>query len=239
MFIDLDGQSIFYQRNYGKGNPVLLLHGWGCSARTLGPVFDCFRAQGRDVTAVDFPGFGSSPTPSENFTIYDYAEVIAKLIDALELGKPDVIAHSFGGRVALILAHQGRLNRMVLTGSAGLKPRRSLKYRLKVAKYKLKRRLGIRTDKDGSPDYRALSGSMRKVFVSVVNTHLDRLLSEIATPTLAVWGTRDKETPLYMAKRLEKRLPDCRLVKLKDLSHFAYLEDIRTFNALCTEFLKE
>lgn len=96
MFLEIDGLNVFYERKTGTGKPVLLLHGWGCGAETMRRIFDCFSLRGRDVTALDFPGFGLSDTPDPEFTVYDYARLTNKLITKLGIENPDVIAHSFG-----------------------------------------------------------------------------------------------------------------------------------------------
>lgn len=158
-------------------------------------IFDCFANSGRDVTAIDFPGHGQKFYAAETFTIFDYAKLTQNLIEKLELKKPDVIAHSFGGRVALILAAEGKINRLVLTDAAGLKPRRGFKYHFKVTLYKLKRKLKIADNNAGSADYKALSPAMKRVFTSVVNTFLDDYLDKIKCPTLLIWGDKDRDTP--------------------------------------------
>lgn len=240
MFLEIDGLNVFYERKKGEGIPVLILHGWGCNVSTVRPVFDYFAQSGRDVTAIDFAGFGQSDAPPPTFTVYDYARLTAGVIDALKLGKPDVIAHSFGGRVAVILASENRINRLLLTDAAGVKPKRGLKYRFKVAAYKIKRKILRREPKNaGSSDYKSLSENMRRVFVSVVNTHLDGLLGKITCPTLLVWGENDRDTPLYMAKRIAASVGDSALIVMKNCGHFAYLDDSVRFNAIASAFFKE
>lgn len=238
MFVHVLGLNVFYQRKTGKKKPVLILHGWGCSTQTMYCIFNYFANLDHDVVAIDFPGFGNSQTPPASFTIFDYAKVVDGVIRELFSCPPDVIAHSFGGRVALILASENKINRLIITGGAGMKPRRSLKYHLKVALHKLKKKVGLNTKNDGSADYRALTPNMKKVFVSVVNTHLENVLKKIKNPTLLIWGERDKQTPLYMAKRMKRRIKDCEIVTLKGCSHFAFLEDTKTFLLVSKTFLE-
>lgn len=240
MFLEIDGLNVFYERNTGEGTPLLLLHGWGCDAYTMRRIFDCFSSRGRDVTAIDFPGFGRSDTPPPEFTVYDYAAVVKKLTNSLFETKPDVIAHSFGARIAIILASQNSINRLLIADGAGLKPRRGLKYRLKVGAYKLKRKLLKREPKNaGSDDYRALKPEMKRIFVSVVNTHLDGLLPEISCQTLLVWGKRDKDTPLYMAKRILRRVRESGLIVFENAGHFCFLDDPIRFELIALEFFSE
>lgn len=240
MFLEIDGLNVFYERKTGTGKPVLLLHGWGCGAETMRRIFDCFALRGRDVTALDFPGFGQSDTPDPDFTVYDYARTTAELIKKLGIEKPDVIAHSFGGRIALILAAEEKVGRLILTGGAGLKPRRGPRYYCKIWTHKLRCRLGLKPKKNaGSKDYRELDPVMRRVFVSVVNAHLDETLSRIRCPVLLIWGGEDRSTPLYMACRMVKRIADCALIIFENSGHFAFLSETARFNAIALKFFGE
>lgn len=238
MVLSVDGYSIGYDRANNGGKPLLLLHGWGCDASTMRRVFFYFADKGRDVIAIDFPGFGRSPAPPAAFTIYDYAAITARFLETLGIREPDVIAHSFGGRVAIILASRALTGRVLITDGAGVKPRRGLGYYFKVGTYKLKRKLGFKPKNAGSDDYRALPDDMKRVFVHVVNDYLDGLLTEINRPLLLVWGEKDRDTPLYMAKRIRKKARDCAVIVMKDCGHFAFLENFAEFVTIADAFFE-
>lgn len=237
MFLTVDGLSVGYDRSNGNGKPLLLLHGWGCDARTMRRVFLFFADKGRDVVALDFPGFGRSPEPPETFGIYDYARLTERFMQDVGISGADVIAHSFGGRVAIILAARGAVGRTLLTAAAGVKPRRGIGYFARVWGYKLRRRLGLRVENCGSDDYRALSGSMKRVFTKVVNEHLDGELKKVTCPTLLVWGDKDDQTPRWQAKKILAAASDCALVTMKGCGHFAFLERPDEFSAIAEAFL--
>ena len=84
-------------------------------------------------------------------------------------------------------------------------------------------------DNAGSEDYKILSDGMKKVFVSVVNRHLDEEFKNIKCDTLLLWGDRDNQTPLYQAKRLKRYIKKSELRVMKGCGHFAFLEDTRMF----------
>lgn len=167
------------------------------------------------------------------------ARVALGFFAATGIEKPDVIAHSFGGRVAIILASENAVNRLLLVDAAGMKPRRGIFKRLKILSYKLRKRMGLNVERCGSADYRALSGVMRETFVRVVNEHLDKLLPLVSRPTLLVWGERDNDTPLYMAKRMNRKLPDSALIVIKNSGHFSFLDDTATFVSFAAAFFAE
>ena len=237
MVLSVDGYPVRYDRANNGGKPLLILHGWGCDANTMRRVFFYFADKGRDVIAPDFPGFGGSPAPPAAFTIYDYAAITARFMEILGVREPDIIAHSFGGRVAIILAAHSLTGRVLITDGAGVKPKRGLKYYVKVAAYKLKRKMGIKPKNAGSDDYRALSGSMKRVFVNVVNAHLDRILTDINRPVLLVWGEKDRDTPLYMAKKINAKVKDSAIVVMKNCGHFAFAENFTEFITIADSFL--
>lgn len=228
--------EVFVKDSGGDGKPVALLHGWGASSDAMGGIFNSLSRSGRRVCALDFPGFGKSGYPPESWGIYEYADCVQYVLSNLGFDKPAVVGHSFGGRVALILASRGVASRIVLTDAAGLKPKYSLRKAIAVRRYKAKKRKGKDVSEMGSADYAALPPEMRKVFVRVVNTHLDSLLPLIDVPTLLFWGRDDKDTPPYMARKFHRRIADSGLIMLKGAGHFAYAERADVFNAAVRVF---
>ena len=70
------GVDIFYERSETGGKPVLLLHGWGLSAKAMNTLARFLTARGKSVIAPDLPGFGKSLSPPENADIYFYADAV-------------------------------------------------------------------------------------------------------------------------------------------------------------------
>ena len=81
--------------------------------------------------------------------------------------------------------------------------------------------------------------SLRVALAAMADADLRDVLPNIAVPTLLIWGDADTETPLWMGKEMEQKIPDAGLVILEGGSHFAYLEQIQRFNTICKHFLKE
>jgi pimeloyl-ACP methyl ester carboxylesterase len=102
---------------FGRGEPMVLLHGQGFSRRSWDPVIDAL-SDHHDVIAVDLPGHGDSPRQPEGrgSAPSDLAVAVTELLDELGLDRPHVVGHSSGGWVALEL---GRLHRAsTITGLA-------------------------------------------------------------------------------------------------------------------------
>jgi pimeloyl-ACP methyl ester carboxylesterase len=228
LFFNDNNVKVFYKRENKGGKTVLLMHGFGASSKTVDCLFYFLKNRGYDVISIDFPGFGQSDEPF-GWSIYDYANCIAEFIQALSLKNVIAVGHSFGGRVGIVLASANKVDALILIDSAGIKPIRTPKYYIKVALYKAKKRLKLSTKKAGSEDYRSLSINMRATFVKVVNEHLDNLLSKITIPTLILWGKNDKDTPVYMAKKINKNIRNSVLFIMNG-GHYSYLD---CYNETC------
>lgn len=206
---------------------MVFLHGWGGSIDSFWGVAQFFCKKYRCIL-VDFYGFGASPI-DRALTLQDYCDGVIEVLEHLGVERACVVGHSFGGRVAMELASKtDKVRSMVLVDSAGLKPRRTLKKTMRKLKYKIYKALGKSTEKCGSKDYRELSPLMKKTFVNVVNYHQDGLLHTIHCPVLIVWGKTDKETPKYMAKKLNRGLARSTLIWLKG-GHWCYIESLGDF----------
>lgn len=188
------------------------------------------------VTMVDLYGFGATPHPENPLTLDDYAQAIIDIIRYYKMSYVVLVGHSFGGKVALRTARKyGQfIEKLVLIDASGIKPRRTISYYAAVMRYKILKKLGKPAANCGSADYNAAKGYMRATFVKVVNTHLDKELPCITLPTLIIWGSSDTETPLYMGRKLARRLCNAKLVVLKGAGHFSYIDKY----ALCLAHIK-
>lgn len=217
-----------------------MLHGYLSSKESFAYQINALKLHFR-VIAIDFSGFGKSAEPPYPFSVLDYANEVIALIDKLGVQTYSIIAHSFGGRVAVKIASRDkRLNKLILTGSAGIKPRRKPSYYFKVFAYKLlKKFLPEKLLKNfGSSEYKTLSPVMKKSYVKIVNEHLNKEYKQIKNPTLIIFGENDRETPLYMAKKIKKYVKNSRLIIINGAGHFAFIDNYALFNIAVIEFLK-
>ena len=244
-----------YEKN-DSSETVLLLHGWGCDGSIFSAFEKDFFAQASVVT-VDFPGHGQSGEPQEPWGVPEYEEQIRLLLRKIGVDKVHIVAHSFGGRVAIWLAahYPELIDKMVLTGAAGIRKQDSAKPSKRQKQYKALKAMvnaiakvpflrGL-TDrmhealvqKYGSPDYKRLNPEMRKTFVKVITQDLSGYLSAIKASTLLIWGANDTETPLWMGQQMEKDIPDAGLVVFEGRTHFAFLEESQRFLVIVKTFL--
>ena len=152
----------------GEGKDLVFLHGYLSSKEAFLPFLDYFSGRYR-VTAFDFCGFGQSAPLTSPFSVSDYAAWTGEAFRLLGIEKPYCIAHSFGCRVAVkmqAIAPFGKeiFDKMIFTGPAGLLPRRTWKYRLKVKAYRAVKKWfpALAERKFGSEEYRSLSPVMKE-----------------------------------------------------------------------------
>lgn len=218
---------------------LVLLHGWGQNIEMMMPLGDNFKDY--HVTIIDLPGFGKSSEPVKDLNIYECCEIVEELLSSLNIVKPIMMGHSFGGRIAIVYASRNEIEKLVLFGSPCVREeRKSTKEKLLKSIKKLPgmNKIGEVAKKYiGSTDYRNSSPIMRQTLVNVINQDLSLEATKIECPTLLIWGDLDTEAPLEDAKKLEKLLKDGGLVVLEGYTHYAYLEALPQVVNILRKFL--
>lgn len=251
--IEIDGVSLNYS-DTGKsdGLPVILMHGWGCNLTTVKSIASILEP-GMRVLSIDLPGHGKSQEPPEIWGVEQYTSLIENFIRLLGLKDVTLIGHSFGGRIGILLSSRNDyVRKLVLVDAAGVKPRRSLGYYLKIYTFKTlkhtlplifgRERGGKMLDayrgKSGSADYRNASPVMRGILSRCVNEDLKHVMPSIKAPTLLIWGADDTATPISDAKVMERLIPDAGLVSFEGCGHYSFLDNPGGFRAVMREFFK-
>lgn len=230
-----------------RGRPVILLHGWGQNTTMMKPIADHLKS---DFICYnfDFPGFGKSEIPKSAWGVEEYTQMLRAFIEKNEIEDPIIIAHSFGARVAILYASQYPVYKMVITGGAGIRPKRDIGYYVRTYAYKLAKLIlslpGLGrlkeelTQNAGSEDYRALDGVMRESFVKIVNLDLSDCLEKVDCEVLLVWGENDDATPLWMGEKMERMMPNAGLAVFEQDGHYAYFNQIDRFNSVLDVFFE-
>ncbi|MEX0945642.1 MAG: alpha/beta hydrolase [Balneolaceae bacterium] len=252
----------WYQTGLEKGKPLLILHGWGSSSEVMSPIAQKLKDL-RTSYMIDLPGFGLSPEPPSAWSVDDYMKAV-KMFILKQFPDPnvkiDLLVHSFGARIAIKMLTDkelsNRLDKIVFTGAAGLKPKRKAgyyfkKYSAKFLKFpfqllpeSLKNR-GLNRlrrskiwKKLGSSDYQQLSGVMRESFVKTVTEFMDSYIPQIEHEVLLIWGEDDQATPLDQAKRLDNALSESALIVIKGAGHYAFLDQPVQFISILRSYLE-
>jgi pimeloyl-ACP methyl ester carboxylesterase len=95
----------YYYAVYGKGEPLLLLHGGLGQIEMFGPNLATL-AQRREVIGVDLQGHGRTDLGNRDMSLIDMGADLGALLKKLGYGKVDVLGYSFGAGAAFQLAIQ-------------------------------------------------------------------------------------------------------------------------------------
>ncbi len=237
-FLTVYGTKTFY-RVIGKGIPVIILHGWGGESSFWGVVQKGLADKGYRVFVPDLPGFGQSSSSAHPWDVDHYVSWLIAFIQAQSLPQLHLIGHSFGGRIGIKMAakHPKALLSLILCASAGIKPKKTLRYFLsnlsvKIFKpffklpflrlfYRFAQRILYRFA--GSPDY-LNAFQNRETFKKVIEEDLYPYLKRISVPTLLIWGNRDSKTPIRDAYIMKKEIPNSTLKVFDQVRHGIHRE---------------
>ncbi len=225
--LEVNGHRVYYLKA-GGGPPVVLLHGGASDSRdwipTLTALSDRFT-----LYAPDLPGFGKSDRKETGYYLSEFCDFTAGFIDKLQLEKPSLVGHSFGGRVCLDTAikHRERVNKLVLADSSGLDKISLLGNALFTAFWGL--RILLRQPQP-FPKFLTKEGED-------YNRVGDDALRGLTTPTLLVWKRYDPYLPVAIARRTVKLIPGARLVELPGFGHAPNKQNRHVFHRLMLDFL--
>jgi len=244
---------VTYYKTLGKGNPLILLHGWGGSSQSF---YEIARYLSRDsrVIMLDLPGFGQTDAPLEPWNVDRYVAFLLRFTQRLSLHHFVLCGYSFGGRIALRFsaAHPHVADRLILLAAAGIKHEKSPEEKVanlfaRIGKkvflfsplkrvsdparwlfYKIIRR----------SDYYQASEMMKATMELIIEDDLTPTLSLITAPTLIVWGEKDDYVPPADAHLMQRRIRNAHLEIIKDANHFLPKKYPKETAALIQRFLR-
>ncbi len=238
MFKKIRNIKVNYKQ-YGKGENIVLLHGWGQNISMMDPIGEKLKDKFR-ITIIDLPGFGLSSEPDYAYSIFDYTDFVHELLSELKVTNPIIIGHSFGGRIAIIYASKYKTKKVVLFGSPCVRHvynDKKQSFFKKIKKIKLfKPIVNMMKKHMGSVDYRNATPVMRDVLVRTVNQDLSDNAKMIKCSCLLIWGENDEAVPVSEAKELDDLIPDSALIVLPG-THYCYLENLNRVIDILNNFL--
>lgn len=222
---------------------LLFIHGWGADKYNLSGIYK-YLIDNYRIISVDLPGFGKSNRPEETIGSEEYANIIYKFLSKLNIERLSIIGHSLGGKIALLIAYKypELIEKLVLIDSSGIRRKRDILWYFNVYIFKffkliykniLKNENALNELKNrfGSDDYKN-ANNMRDILVKIVNEDFTHILEKIKIPVFLYWGEKDKDTPLWMAKIMKKKIKDSGLFIVKNGGHYSFLQDNRIINII-------
>lgn len=252
-------QGIVHYEAYGRGTPVILLHGWINSWDVWRDTMIAIPELGRyKVYALDFWGFGdSAKQKTPPFKIQSYVDMVNQFMEIMGILQAPVFGHSMGGTVALSLTLKvpERVSKVAIVGSpingnslsiflklSGIGWIARLAWRISVIKRLV---MGMVLAGD-SPRVRKMifrdvdRANAESFFRSIGDLHhtdLREQMCKVVVPTLGVFGTRDNIVNPNQAKLLSKGVPQARVEMLNASRHFPMLDEPQRFINVIQDFL--
>ena len=251
-FLPVEGLRLHLRDTGPPGAPpVILLHGFASSLHTWDAWAGLLEADHR-VIRLDLPGFGlTGADPTGDYSDARAVAVLAATMDALGVGRADVIGSSMGGRIAwaFAAARPERVERLVLMAPDGFAgPGREYGVRGRVPlllcalpytlpDFLLRRSLEPAYGRREALDEATLARTRAMLLApGVRRAILDRaegavleppepILARIRAPVLLLWGEADRLIPAAHAADYRRALPGARLVVLPGLGHVPMEED--------------
>ena len=249
--------SVHYEA-YGRGRPVILLHGWleswGLWQETMDFLGDSYRTY-----AIDFWGFGESDKKRESFTVPDFVLLVNDFMEQLGIKHAPLVGHSMGGTVSLSVAinHPQRVSKVVVIGSpiegsslsvllklASIRTIAKLVYRmmdaLKIA-IRLASPIITRERQWPAMIHRDLNQVTLESFLlsisSLRQTDLTPHLAPIYQPVMGMYGDRDVIVNPNQRNLLDANLQRVRIERFRRAGHFIMLDEPHQFKIILKEYL--
>jgi len=237
------------ERGEPTSPPVLLVHGWGCSAYVFRRNMPVLADAGFRAIAIDLKGHGLSdkPVAPQEYTIESLVEHLLDILDELGLERPALAGHSLGASLIYHFAssHQhrarclGLLSPVGLSGVElmwlyrGLTPRlltpilKQIKPRLivKLALMRVYGKRGTFTERDlkeflAPSQFPEYSLAMRELLHHYDwNTAEHRQLAAVDLPAVGIWGSLDHLMPEDGMRIYTRLIPGITLLEIPDAGH--------------------
>jgi len=252
-------QGIVHYEAYGRGKPVILLHGWlgswGLWQETMAFLGAFYRTY-----ALDFWGFGESGKKRETYAVQDFVSLVDQFMEQLGIANAPLVGHSMGGTVTLLVAMQypQRVSKAVVVGSpiigSSLAPLLKLAGYRAIAfmlfnmmgpfrmwmKYFYSRQI-CRDPRFPEMMDRDLSSTTLESFLrsiaSLRRTDLRPELSRVKVPSLGMYGDKDKIVHPLQWIPMQQGIPGAKIEHFANAGHFIMLEEPIEFTRKLKDFL--
>jgi pimeloyl-ACP methyl ester carboxylesterase len=251
-------QGIVHYEVYGRGRPVILLHGWlgswGLWQETMTYLGQFYRTY-----ALDFWGFGESGRKLSTYQVNDFILMVDQFMDKLGIVSAPIVGHSMGGTVSLSVAIRfpERVQKAVVIGSpihgsslalmlklAGFRPNAWALFNLFPA-FRLVMRLAshfICRDPrfPQMMDHDLTKLTLESFLISIATlrkTDLRTDLDKIKVPVMGMYGDRDIIVNPRQWQPLCTGVPHARIERFANAGHFIMLDEPKDFMLKLKDFL--
>ena len=243
-------QGIVHYEVYGRGRPVILLHGWlgswGLWQETMAYLGAFYRTY-----AMDFWGFGESGKKRETYAVSDFVNLVNQFMEQLGIMHAPLVGHSMGGTVSLSVAikYPERVSKVVVVGSpivgsslapllklSGYRPIAFMLFNMMGpfrAGMKLYSRVICSDPRFPAMMDRDLSRTTLESFLlsiaSLRRTDLTPFLSQVKVPAMGIYGDKDVIVHPMQWQPMLQGIPHATIERFPKAGHFIMLEEPNEF----------
>ncbi|KKR21903.1 MAG: Hydrolase, alpha/beta fold family protein [Parcubacteria group bacterium GW2011_GWE2_39_37] len=232
---------------------LIIIPGWGGNRKSWQNFIDLAK-DNFEVFFIDMPCFGDLPCPDKVWGVDEYALFVKKKVEDLNLHKPILLGHSFGGQVAanLTATNPDLFSLLILSGAAILRPSYTLKriifkmiatvgkmiFKLPILRpvEKIARRVLYKAA--DSPDYEETSGVKREIFKKIIRQSQVHLLPQIKIPSLVIWGSEDSYVSLSQGKIIAEKIPNAELRVVQGGNHGLHIQQPENLYKIISKFIE-
>jgi len=233
--------SLTHYESFGRGRPVVFVHGWLGSWRYWVPVMEHLAVDHR-CYALDLWGFGDSDKDREAYDLDSYVDLLIGFMDELGIWRVPIVGHTLGGAVAAKLAaqHSSRVAR-VMAVSLPLSADSINRKLLAAGSNDILARLFWQKQRPyaevemGVP--RMAKNAAALTIQSVARLNLRAALEQIDVPVLAVYGEKDGVIDPRQADEMDGNQYAARSIVLPGTYHFPMLDEPAKFSRLLRDFI--
>jgi len=235
-------EGLVHYEAIGRGQPLILIHGWLGSWRYWVPTMEGLSGQYKTY-ALDLWGFGDSDKQNLHYSVNAYVELLTSFLDHLAIGQGPIpiVGHALGGLVALLFAAQApeRVKQVMgvsvpLSGTAINRPLANFSGNGEALARLVTRRA----------NFSEVNVEARKADVAAVISSLNSAMEQdihhvlpLSAPVLLLYGENDP----FIQPPQPEWLQDCdnsvRPILMDGIQHFPMLEERNKFNRLLMDFL--
>ena len=255
-------QGILHYESIGRGQPIILLHGWINSWDVWRDFMIALSHTGKyRVYALDFWGFGESAkgirTTVSSFQINSYVEMVHQFMDTLGIQQSPVFGHSMGGTVALQMAltYPARVTKVAVVGSpvlgtslnpflqlAGYGSIARLIWRYPFMLHSIMRILLARDSKQvRHMIFRDVQRTTIESFFRSIGdlreTDLRDKLPGLKLETLGIYGIHDNIVSPANAQLIQNGTKAAKVAMMKHSRHFPMIDEPNLFIETLSDFL--
>ncbi len=253
-------QGIVHYEVYGRGRPVILLHGWlgswGLWQETMAYLGAFYRTY-----ALDFWGFGESGKKRETYAVSDFVDLVNQFMEQLGIVHAPLVGHSMGGTVSLSVAikYPERVSKVAVVGSpivgsslapllklSGYRPIAFMLFNMmSVFRAGMKIYSPYICSDPRFPDMmdRDLSRTTLESFLlsiaSLHRTDLTPQLAQIKIPAMGFYGDKDVIVNPLQWQPMLRGIPHAAIERFPKAGHFLMLEEPTAFTQKLKAFLDQ